>query len=308
MGTPGFAVPCLDLLHQSNIEVSAVITAPDRQSGRGRKIKHSEIKEYALSNNIPILQPPNLKAAEFLSELKAIDADLFVVVAFRMLPKLVWDMPKFGTINLHASLLPNYRGAAPINWAIINGEKTTGVTTFFINENIDTGSIIDQRSIDIKSDENFESLHDKLSVIGSKLLLETVFNIKEDKTNAQEQVLTSALKEAPKLTKENTKLNFNLPAIELIHFINGLSPYPAAHSELVNNELASNVKFYKAKLATEILDLEPGKIKTNHKNECLIGCGQGAISVLELQLQGKKRMKISDLLNGYQLNNEALFH
>ena len=228
MGTPQFAVGILKKLIDEEFNVVGVITAPDRPAGRGRKVSQSAVKEYAISRNIPLLQPTNLKDDAFLEELKALDANLKIVVAFRMLPKVVWEMPEFGTFNLHASLLPQYRGAAPINWAIINGEKETGVTTFFIDEKIDTGAIIASEKVKIKEDETFETLHDSLMEVGSDLVIKTVKLIEKDKATPKLQPKSEVFKEAPKLTSENTRISWNSTLAQIDCFIRGLSPYPTA--------------------------------------------------------------------------------
>lgn len=307
MGTPEFAVPCLSSLHQSEMNVVSVLTAPDRPSGRGRKLQASAIKQFSIENEIPVLQPTNLKDPDFLKELQSLNADLFVVVAFRMLPKLVWDMPKNGTINLHASLLPNYRGAAPINWALINGESKTGLSTFFINEDIDTGSIIDQIEIPIKDEDNMGSLHDKMSGIGSELLLKTVKNISIGNIEAKKQQHSELHKDAPKLGGENTKINFSQKAKDVHNLIRGLSPYPGAYSFLNNNKESLKVKLFRSSFDPENTFKMAGGVQCNGKDELLISCGEGHIKVLELQIQGKKRMKIKDLLNGFTINNDAKF-
>lgn len=308
MGTPDFAVPCLSLQHQSEIDVVSVITAPDRPSGRGRKLQASAVKQYALDNNIKVLQPIKLKDPLFLEELESLQADLFIVVAFRMLPKLVWDMPKNGTINLHASLLPNYRGAAPINWAIINGESKTGLSTFFINEDIDTGSIIDQLEIEIKNEDNMGGLHDKMSAAGSELLLKTVRNISDGNIKPIKQNHQDIHKDAPKLNAENTKIDFGQNAENVHNLIRGLSPYPGAFSFLEQNEESLKVKIFESSFDPEKTFKMAGSIQCNDRDELLISCGKGHIRVLELQIPGKKRMKTKDLLNGFKLNNDAQFH
>lgn len=308
MGTPEFAVPCLSKLHKSQIEVVSVITAPDKPSGRGRKLRSSAVKDFAVENNIPLLQPSNLKDPEFLNNLKKLKADLFVVVAFRMLPKLVWEMPALGTINLHASLLPNYRGAAPINWAIINGESKTGLSTFFINENIDTGAIIDQLEIDIDKDENLASLHDRMSETGSKLLLETVRKIFRKEISPKEQIKRSTDKDAPKLNPENTRIDFGKSVLEVHNLIRGLSPYPGAYTFYkAKNEEALKVKIFRTEYEQRKDHDEAGFISSNDKDELLISCKDGFIKVMELQIQGKKRMKIKDLLNGFKFDLQGQF-
>lgn len=307
MGTPEFAVPCLDKIHQSNIEVAAVVTAPDRPAGRGRKLKASALKEYALEQNIPVLQPLKLRDDSFLEQLESYQADLFVVVAFRMLPEVVWKMPLKGTINLHASLLPQYRGAAPINWAIINGEQQTGVTTFFINEKIDEGSIIYNRTVAIDKKDKAGDLHDTLMNTGSELLLETVQAIFKGEAPSQQQNFNATLKAAPKLNKENTRINFNKPAEEINNLIRGLSPYPAAYTYLNQNDISVLVKIYDAEIIEENVENKIGKAHTDNKSTLLIRCEDYSLKVLELQIQGKKRMKINELLNGFKINPDSFF-
>ena len=236
MGTPIFAVECLKKLVEQKFNILGVITSTDKQRGRGRKISFSPVKEYALSKNIKIFQPPNLKSEEFINKIKKLNADLFVVVAFRMLPKILIGLPKEGSINLHASLLPNYRGAAPINWVIINGENNTGVTTFFINEKIDEGNIIDTKKITISENETAGSLHDKLIISGSKLLIESIKKIFTKKIKVTQQKIGSNDKKAPKITKEFCKINLELKSTQLIRFIRGLSPYPGARI-IQNNKI-----------------------------------------------------------------------
>lgn len=307
MGTPGFAVPCLSLLHSSDIEVVSVITSPDKPSGRGRKLHGSAIKEFAIENEIPVLQPSNLKDPAFLKELEDLKADLFVVVAFRMLPAVVWKMPLKGTINLHASLLPNYRGAAPINWAIINGEIKTGLSTFFINEDIDTGSIIDQREIAILPEDDMGSLHDKMSSLGAQLLLETVEDLSKEPITGKEQLKKDNHLEAPKLNSENIKIDFREDSEKVHNLIRGLSPYPGAYTFLKKEDEALKVKIFKSSFGLEKISEEVGFSVNNGKDDLFISCGKGHLKVLELQIQGKKRMKTRDLLNGFKLKNGAKF-
>lgn len=304
MGTPGFAVPCLDVLVKNGFDIVAVVTAPDRPAGRGQKVKISEVKEYSLKSNLNLLQPANLKSPEFLETLQSLKPDLQVVVAFRMLPKQVWDLPLKGTINLHASLLPNYRGAAPINWAIINGESKTGATTFYINEKIDTGSIIDQVEVKIEPKDTAGTLHDKLMMSGADLLLKTVKEIQQDKVNPKPQELSNNLKEAPKIFKGDTKVDFSQSARDVINLIRGLSPYPAATSTIFENENRIDAKIYNAKLTNVTSKGKVGEIETT-KHALLVSCKDYKISIEEIQLAGKKRMKTSQLLNGFKLTNSA---
>ncbi len=304
MGTPEFAVTILHEILEAGYTVAGVITAPDKPAGRGRKLNESAVKTYAASRGLPVLQPTNLKSPEFIEELKNLSPNLQVVVAFRMLPKLVWNLPEYGTFNLHASLLPQYRGAAPINWAIINGEPTTGVSTFFLDEKIDTGAMILQRSVEINKDETAGTLHDKLMQTGAKLVLETLELIKEDKAIPEKQLESSALKEAPKLTKENTRINWNASIDGTYNFIRGLNPYPTAWTELKNGEDTLPVKIYEAEKLYEFHDLEVGKLLVKNK-DLLVAVKNGFIQILEIQIPGKRKMKIRDLLNGYQFESNA---
>tara|TARA_B100000678_G_scaffold268088_1_gene254116 strand:+ start:628 stop:1569 length:942 start_codon:yes stop_codon:yes gene_type:complete len=307
MGTPDFAVASLEVLHSSEIEVAAVITAADKPAGRGRKMMMSSVKSYALQHNIPVLQPANLKDPGFIEELAAIEADLFVVVAFRMLPKIVWEMPRLGTINLHASLLPDYRGAAPINWAVINGEKKSGITTFFINEKIDTGDMLLQKEVNIAKTDTAGDLHDKLMSAGAKLLLETVRGLDKGSLRARPQPLNVNAKAAPKLDKENTRLDFSKPAEEVYNLVRGLSPYPASHSTLHNNNELLNCKILRCESSDNVHGNTPGSIQTDNRSYLSVQCGEGSVNVLELQLEGKKRMLIKDLLNGFSFAENACF-
>lgn len=248
MGTPDFAVASLNALVQNGFEIAAVVTAPDRPAGRGQKLKVSAVKEYALNHGLLILQPQSLKDPEFISSLNSLNADLQIVVAFRMLPKEVWSLPKLGTFNLHASLLPDYRGAAPINWAIINGEKETGVTTFFIDEEIDTGNIILQEKITIESSETAGQLHDRLMKLGAQLVVHTAKAISEGNLTTISQKDVKSVKMAPKLFRETCKLDWNRAAQEIYNKIRGLSPYPAAWGLLNNGGVTTSVKIFKARL------------------------------------------------------------
>lgn len=304
MGTPEFAVESLDVLHSSVHEVIAVVTAPDKPAGRGGKMRSSAVKQYGEQNELTIWQPTNLKDPSFVDRVKQANPDLMVVVAFRMLPKVIWEIPSKGTINLHASLLPDYRGAAPINWAIINGESETGVTTFFINENIDTGDIIDQRKVAITPTMNAGDLHDELKTIGAKLLLETVDSISVDNFSPTSQPQSSASSElhsAPKITKENTRINWNRPSAEIINLIRGMSPYPGAHTTEESEK--SIVKIFGAE--KHDARLEPGTIQTDGKGLLAVGTSDGSIAITALQFPGKKRMAIRDFLNGFP-NTEQL--
>ncbi len=306
MGTPDFAVASLSKLIEAGEDVVGVVTAPDKPAGRGRKLRYSPVKEYALEKGLPVFQPSNLKAPEWLATLKDLKPDLQVVVAFRMLPESVWSLPPLGTINLHASLLPQYRGAAPINWAIINGEKETGVTTFFINENIDTGAIIDSARVTIEPDDSAGSLHDKLMKTGADLLAKTVRQIADGKAPRQEQTMSNELKHAPKIFKEDTQIDFSQPVKKVYDFIRGLSPYPAATCTLYMEDKKYPLKIFSATIMAEgESDLVPGNLQTDNKKYMNVECQNGVISVESLQIAGKKRMSIAEFLNGFKLDSTA---
>lgn len=304
MGTPDFAVGVLKEMVEAGKNIVGVITAPDRPAGRGRKLMASAVKEYAVSQNLAVLQPTNLKDESFLNELKGLNANLQVVVAFRMLPKAVWQMPEFGTFNLHASLLPQYRGAAPINWAIINNEEKTGVTTFFIDEKIDTGSIIANKEVAIEKNETAETLHDKLMDKGSDLVLETLNLIEKGNVDPKPQPESGNLKEAPKLSPENTRIEWSKPGKDIDAFIRGLSPYPVAWTILYNNKEELKTKIYSASFEEINQDQEPGTIQTS-KKELKVACLDGYIILKELQLPGKRKMDVSSLLNGYSFDEDS---
>lgn len=304
MGTPEFAVGILDTIIKNNYEVVGVITAADKPAGRGQKIKHSAVKEYALEHNLKLLQPTNLKDETFLSELKSLNANLQVVVAFRMLPEVVWRMPKLGTFNLHASLLPNYRGAAPINWAIINGEIKTGVTTFFIDDKIDTGAMIVSKEIEISSDENAGELHDKLMSLGSEAVVATLALIENGKVKTTQQQDNAEIKTAYKLNRENCKIDWSNPAAEIHNLIRGLSPYPSAWCFFKDNGEEWNVKIYEAKIISENHIFNVGQIIAT-KKEIKIAVKDGFIQILSLQLPGKKKMQANELLNGVAFSEKA---
>ena len=304
MGTPEFAVGILDTIIKNNYDVVGVITAADKPAGRGQKIKYSAVKEYALDNNLTLLQPTNLKDEGFLSELKALNANLQIVVAFRMLPKVVWEMPSLGTFNLHASLLPNYRGAAPINWAIINGETKTGVTTFFIDDKIDTGAMILNSEIAIEPEENAGQLHDRLMLLGSKTVIDTLKVIENGNVSTTIQEDDAEIKTAYKLNKENCKIDWTKSGDEINNLIRGLSPYPAAWTFLKDKDEELNVKIYEAKLIPEDHSLEIGSLISS-KKEIKIAIQDGFIQLLSLQLPGKKRMQVAELLNGITFSDSA---
>lgn len=299
MGTPGFAVSSLDALVKARLNVVAVITAPDKPAGRGLTLKESEVKQYAVAHNIPVLQPEKLKDPAFIQTFLDLKPDLAVVVAFRMLPEVIWSAPKRGTINLHASLLPQYRGAAPINWAIINGETKTGVTTFFIEKEIDTGKIIGKKEVEIFPDETAETLHDKLAEIGSRLLVETVIAIRE---NTYSQIPQNGLSEgqelkpAPKIFRENCRINWDKPVKQIYNHIRGLCPYPGAWTMINTPEGIKTLKIYDCKPVNSNSP-EPGKIIID-KSTINISGNDGFISVQRLQLEGKKAMKADEFIRG----------
>jgi len=296
MGTPEFAVPALEHLVQEGWNVVAVITAPDKPQGRGQKVTFSPVKECALQHQIPVLQPEKLKSPDFIEELKSYRADLQIVVAFRMLPEIVWNMPPMGTFNLHASLLPNYRGAAPINWAIMNGETETGITTFFLQHEIDTGEIIFQEKEPIHAEDNIGTLYNRLMLKGAALVTKTVEAIANGKVVSIPQMQESVEKHAPKIHKETCKIDWSLPAETIHNHIRGLSPYPAAWTDQL---LAKNCKIYKSKFNSHgNLQLLPGEYKSDGKNYLEFQTGQGTLQIEELQLEGKKRMEIKEFLRG----------
>ncbi len=298
MGTPDFAVATLKTLVEAKYNVVGVITAPDKPAGRGQKLHESAVKQYAVAQNLSVLQPTNLKNEDFLKELKQLNANLQIVVAFRMLPKVVWQMPAYGTFNLHASLLPNYRGAAPINWAIINGETKTGVSTFFINEEIDTGDMILQETVEIKPDENAGSLHDTLMNIGSALVLKTVKLIENEAVNTIPQKDTLDIKTAYKLNRENCKINWNDSLEKIYNLIRGLSPYPAAWCTLINGNDTLDIKIYKADKEQVSHNHAVGTILSS-KKELKVAVSNGYIIINEIKLPGKRSMDVKSLLNGY---------
>ncbi len=304
MGTPDFAVASLRALIEHTYNVVGVITAPDRPAGRGQAMRQSAVKEYAVSKGLRVLQPTNLKSEAFLEELKQLEANLQIVVAFRMLPKLVWQMPEYGTFNLHASLLPDYRGAAPINWAIINGEERTGVTTFFIDEKIDTGAIISQTECLINKEDSAGTLHDKLMTQGAELVIKTVQQIEKGKVKTIDQKQIDVVKEAPKLSKETSEIKWDRPIKDIYNQIRGLSPYPAAWTTLINNNESFYLKVYKASYAEEEHSLSPGVLLSDKKN-IRIAVNGGYISLEEIQLPGKRKMTVADVLNGLKLDKNA---
>lgn len=305
MGTPDFAVGILDTIYNSNYEIAGVITSPDKPAGRGQKVSISAVKEYALANKLHLLQPTNLKAPEFLSELKALNANLHVVVAFRMLPEAVWKMPKLGTFNLHASLLPAYRGAAPINWAIINGETQTGVTTFYIDDKIDTGAMILRKEIGIGAQESAGELHDRLMHLGSEAVIETLALIENQKVVTTIQDENPKVKTAYKLNKDNCKIDWTQPGKTINNLIRGLSPYPAAWTFIKDGDQEWNVKLYEATFETTTTVKPIGTIYTT-KKEIIIATKDGLLKVMQLQFPGKKKMLAHELLNGHIFSEDAI--
>ena len=289
-----FAVYSLKSLINRGYNIVAVITTSDKPSGRGRKLNFSPVKKFCLNNNLKYLQPKSLKDKLFINELNLLNADLQVVVAFRKLPKVIWEMPKLGTFNLHASLLPKYRGAAPINWALINGEKETGVTTFLINEEIDTGKILLQKKIKIKDDENAGSIHDKLMIIGSDLICDTIDNFKTIKKKKQLGIPSLA----PKIFKNDCKINWNNNIDEIFNKIRGLSPYPSAWCDFLNNK---TIKILKSEIELFKHDLKIGQILSDNKTYLKFAAKNGFIKVLELQLEGKRKVSIQEFLRGYKI-------
>ncbi len=295
MGTPDFAIPSLKILLDNRHQIPAVVTTPDKERGRGQKVTVTAVKQFTVQNSIPVYQPEKLKGnIEFVEQMKSLKPDLFVVVAFRILPKEVFEIPKFGSFNLHGSYLPQYRGAAPIQWALINGDRETGLTTFKLAEKVDTGNIYLQEKVNINLDDNFESLHDRMSLIGADLVLKTVRMIQNGNVElkAQDDLLASP---APKILKETCLINWNKPALEIHNLVRGLSPHPVAYF-VHNNKV---IKIYKSEVVNN-LQLKPAEIHQT-KSELFIGCGKDAIKILEIQQEGKKRMKTEEFLRGFRV-------
>lgn len=303
MGTPDFAVAILDRIVSDGHHVVGVITAPDKPAGRGRKLNESAVKKYAKSKGLHLLQPTNLKSPDFLSELESLQANLQVVVAFRMLPKVVWNLPQYGTFNLHASLLPDYRGAAPIHWTIINGEEKTGVTTFFIDEKIDTGAMILKKEVSINEDETVGQLHDRLMHLGAQAVSETIDLVKKDTATTTLQP-ESETKIAPKLNSENCRVNWNDTLHNIYNHIRGLNPFPAAWSEIQNGSDPISLKIYKVRKERILHENENGTIITT-KKEIKVAVDGGYILLDELKLSGKKKLDAVSLLNGFSFLPEA---
>ena len=296
MGTPDFSIPSLNSIYKSNHELAAIVTTPDKERGRGRKITFTPVKQFAVERNIPVYQPEKLKSNfEFIDQMKELHPDLFVVVAFRILPKEVFEIPKFGSFNLHASFLPKYRGAAPIQWALINGEKETGLTTFKLAEKVDTGNIYLQEKVEIFPTDNFETLHDRMSLLGAELVLKTVDLIESENYELKQQD-DSLASPAPKITKEICLIDWNKPAEEIHNRVRGLSPYPAAYF-VYNNKV---LKVYKTEIV-EKNDLKPFQIHQT-KTELFVGCGKDALRILEIQQEGKKRMNTEEFLRGFRFS------
>ena len=301
MGTPQFAVASLNKLYEAGYDIAAVVTAPDKPAGRGMQLSESAIKKYALEKNLPVLQPEKLKDPEFLKQLNSLKADVQVVVAFRMLPEVVWNMPPLGTINLHASLLPQYRGAAPINWAIINGEKETGVTTFKLKHEIDTGNILLQKKIEITESDTAGTLHDKMMHTGSDLLLTTINQLAKGKLEELSQHQTTGevrqeLHHAPKIFTETCEINWNRTTYEVYNLVRGLSPYPTAFTFLNDKKL----KIFSAEKEMKGYTGEPGEIFTDHKSYLKFSTLDGFLLLKEIQLEGKKKMLVEDFLRGWR--------
>lgn len=303
MGTPGFAVTILAAIHGSKHKIVGVVTNVDKLAGRGKKISTSAVKDYAVAQQLPLLQPSSLKDPTFIMDLQALEADVFVVVAFRMLPKVVWSIPAKGTFNLHASLLPAYRGAAPINWAIINQEKESGVTTFLIDEKIDTGNVLLQEKIQLEKGETAGSLHDKLASLGGKVTIDTLEALQKG-IEAQPQLTDGTEKDAPKLTKENTRIDWNKSLDEIEAHVNGLSPYPVAWTELCENEKKARIKIYGVKVELCKHDYPQQRIVIENK-QMKIAHSQGFLHCESIQMPNKRRMEVKDLLNGYSFDPMA---
>lgn len=308
MGTPDFAVEALRCLVEGGYQVVGVITMPDKPAGRGHKIQYSPVKQYALDHHLPLLQPEKLKDETFIEELRAWKADLQIVVAFRMLPKVVWDMPRLGTFNLHASLLPQYRGAAPINWAVINGDTETGITTFFLKHEIDTGEVIQQVRVPIAETDDVGVVHDKLMKLGGRLVVETVDAILQDAVKSipqEEMAVMGELRPAPKIFKETCRIDWNQPVKRIYDFIRGLSPYPAAWAEMVQPDGKTMVvKLFETEKKEVPHSLIPGTLQTDGKTYIRVAATDGFIEIRALQLPGKKRLKTDELLRGFRLTEE----
>lgn len=309
MGTPDFAVEALRGLVDGGYNVAGVITMPDKPAGRGHKLQYSPVKQYALDHNLPLLQPEKLKDEAFVEALRAWKADLQIVVAFRMLPEVVWNMPRFGTFNLHASLLPQYRGAAPINWAVINGDTETGITTFFLKHEIDTGEVIQQERVSIADTDDVGMVHDKLMTLGGRLVIDTVDAILNDTVKSipqEEMACAGELRPAPKIFKETCRIDWSQPVKRIYDFIRGLSPHPAAWTELVQPDSQNIImKIFETEKITDDHQLTPGTLLTDGKTYIHIAATDGFIGIRSLQLPGKKRLKTDELLRGFRLTEEC---
>ncbi len=306
LGTPDFAVESLRRIHEGGYNIVGVVTMPDKPAGRGHKLLQSPVKRYAVANNLHLMQPPKLKAPEFIDELRSLNANLFIVIAFRMLPEIVWSMPPLGTFNLHASLLPKYRGAAPINWAVINGDTETGVTTFFLKHEIDTGDIIRRESIEIKPEDNVGDVHDRLMMLGADLTIDTIEHIiAGDLKPIPQDSLTAGIEPtpAPKIFKETCLIDWNRTATEVHNLVRGLSPYPVAWFEIETSvSQPLTIKVFETKvLPNDNANLHPGKISTPGGNRLVVDCADARIEILSLQASGKKRMPTADFLRGTQI-------
>ncbi len=306
LGTPDFAVESLRRIHEGGYNIVGVVTMPDKPAGRGHKLLQSPVKQYAVEHGLFLMQPPNLKAEGFVNELSSLGADLFIVIAFRMLPEIVWSMPRLGTFNLHASLLPKYRGAAPINWAVINGDTETGVTTFFLKHDIDTGDIIRQERIEIKPEDNVGDVHDKLMMLGADLTIDTIEHIiaGDLRPIPQDELLQGEEPTpAPKIFKETCRIDWTCKAIDVHNLVRGLSPYPAAWTEFVDGEDAPlSVKIYETAVVPFNGDLTPGTI-TIDGDRMMVDCTDARIEILSLQVAGKKRMLVADFLRGFRFSS-----
>ncbi len=312
MGTPHFAVESLKKLIESNKKIVGVVTAPDKPAGRGSEVTESPVKQFALANNLKVLQPVNLKDAGFIKQITEINPSLIVVVAFRMLPKGLWQLPEFGTINLHASLLPQYRGAAPINWAIINGETKTGVTTFFIEENIDTGKILLQKEVPIEKNDNAKTLHDKLMCEGANLLNDTITGLMNNELTAVDQLALlqpdTVLNSAPKIYRETCRIDWSKSLNYIQNFIRGLSPTPAAWTELISDEnIISPVKIFESEVEFTTGSFSAGKIIRDGKTYLKIAHSDGYLRVLSIQIPGKRQLTVSEFLKGFRLKENCYF-
>ena len=312
MGTPDFAVEALRCLVEGGYHVVGVITMPDKPAGRGHKIQFSPVKQYALEHNLPLLQPEKLKGEAFVEALREWKADLQIVVAFRMLPEVVWNMPRLGTFNLHASLLPQYRGAAPINWAVMNGDTETGITTFFLKHKIDTGEVIQQVKVPIADTDDVGIIHDKLMMLGGKLVVETVDAIINGTVKSipqEEMAVVGELRPAPKIFKETCRIDWNLPVKRIYDHVRGLSPYPAAWTELhfPEGQVPLAVKVFQTEKIFKAHQLQPGSIQTDGKTYLYVAANDGFVSIKSLQLPGKKRLMIDELLRGFKITNDCIF-